>query len=266
METAMLDAKKASNTRAFQTLPRHLRRRAASHNVKRMPARLRAKALSEIEKSEQQKSEEEKSKNQKRPNRRQRRKVASVVEEYRLRQRDKRWLETHVWHAKRMQMKERWGIMIAETPNEKSHRASYRAAKDKTLLQDVSFMGTIELKGGRESIVQTMNSVTSPADTSVGAKWQQQQEQQQQQQLWLRVHPAMHKKVLDELSLAIKFHGTDGKVTVTDLSLDLASFELTGDQSTLLLHTVLVPAAASDGDGDVKEGGAAATTWERLKG
>ncbi|KAJ1933521.1 Ribonucleases P/MRP protein subunit pop1, partial [Linderina macrospora] len=44
----------SSNTgmaRAFQTLPRHLRRRAASHNVKRIPQRLREKAISEMTKS-----------------------------------------------------------------------------------------------------------------------------------------------------------------------------------------------------------------------
>lgn len=37
----------SSTKRAFQTLPRHLRRRAASHNARRVPGRLRAKAASE---------------------------------------------------------------------------------------------------------------------------------------------------------------------------------------------------------------------------
>ena len=34
--------------RAFQTLPRHLRRRAMSHNIHRIPARLRDRAQHEV--------------------------------------------------------------------------------------------------------------------------------------------------------------------------------------------------------------------------
>lgn len=38
----------ALNELAFQSLPRGLRRRAASHNLNRLPARLRAKAAREV--------------------------------------------------------------------------------------------------------------------------------------------------------------------------------------------------------------------------
>lgn len=34
--------------RVFQTLPRHMRRRAASFNIRRLPTRLREKALAEV--------------------------------------------------------------------------------------------------------------------------------------------------------------------------------------------------------------------------
>ena len=44
----MSDSKKALNTRAFQQVPRDLRRRTASHNVKRVPKRLRARAAREV--------------------------------------------------------------------------------------------------------------------------------------------------------------------------------------------------------------------------
>jgi len=37
-----------STHRAFQELPRHLRRRAASHNVRRVPLRLRNKSRAEV--------------------------------------------------------------------------------------------------------------------------------------------------------------------------------------------------------------------------
>ncbi|CAN3502614.1 ribonucleases P/MRP protein subunit Pop1p [Diutina catenulata] len=47
-EHAQLNSKAASSTRVFQALPRVLRRRTASHNVKRIPKRLRTRALKEM--------------------------------------------------------------------------------------------------------------------------------------------------------------------------------------------------------------------------
>ena len=41
MMQALSSASKQSSKRVFQSLPRHMRRRAASHNPKRMPVRLR---------------------------------------------------------------------------------------------------------------------------------------------------------------------------------------------------------------------------------
>ena len=65
-------------------------------------------------------------------------------------------------------------------------------------------------------------------------------------QFWLRVHPVMRDSVLTELSDAAKHHGLTGLVEVSDITLELVSFELTGDQSTSLLQTILRP---SEGDG-----------------
>ncbi|ODV93681.1 hypothetical protein PACTADRAFT_51447, partial [Pachysolen tannophilus NRRL Y-2460] len=48
LEQAQLRSKFSSSTRCFQSLPRTLRRRTASHNVKRVPKRMRAKALREM--------------------------------------------------------------------------------------------------------------------------------------------------------------------------------------------------------------------------
>lgn len=49
LEKAQLNSKFASSTRTFQSLPRTLRRRTASHNVKRIPKRLRKRALREMQ-------------------------------------------------------------------------------------------------------------------------------------------------------------------------------------------------------------------------
>ena len=44
---------KGSTRRVFQTLPRHLRRRAMSHNIHRLPRRMRAAAQHEVNRMEQ---------------------------------------------------------------------------------------------------------------------------------------------------------------------------------------------------------------------
>ena len=41
-------AKYSSARRTFQQLPRHMRRRAASYNINRLPTRLRLKAIAEV--------------------------------------------------------------------------------------------------------------------------------------------------------------------------------------------------------------------------
>lgn len=51
LEQSQLNTKHAASTRVFQALPRTLRRRTASHNVKRIPKRLRARALREMRSS-----------------------------------------------------------------------------------------------------------------------------------------------------------------------------------------------------------------------
>lgn len=48
LEKSQLKSKYASSTRVFQSLPRELRRRTASHNVKRVPKRMRPRALKEM--------------------------------------------------------------------------------------------------------------------------------------------------------------------------------------------------------------------------
>lgn len=48
LENGMQRSRDALTTRAFQKVPRSLRRRTASHNVKRVPRRLRARAKREV--------------------------------------------------------------------------------------------------------------------------------------------------------------------------------------------------------------------------
>lgn len=55
--------------------------------------------------------------------------------EFNRRQKKNKWLETHIWHAKRFHMVKRWGYCLGERPTVKSHRACYRAMTSRCLLQ-----------------------------------------------------------------------------------------------------------------------------------
>lgn len=136
-----------SSKRSWQKLPRHLRRRAASHDTRRVPTYLREKAKAEVRPSVQHanrqptlvdgstkkwrsfqvqieeggKSEDSFS-------------CRNIVEASKsvpsskstrmwlmrivLKLGDKLWLETHIWHAKRMRMETLWGYRLVRfTPS-----------------------------------------------------------------------------------------------------------------------------------------------------
>ena len=48
LEDSLVRSRKSASGRAFQAVPRNLRRRTASHNVKRVPKRLRPRAAKEV--------------------------------------------------------------------------------------------------------------------------------------------------------------------------------------------------------------------------
>lgn len=65
----------------------------------------------------------------KRPSRRHRRRPKNLLEEYQRRQRKHVWLETHIWHAKRFKMEDRWGYRLPLHSTDKGIKASYRATQ-----------------------------------------------------------------------------------------------------------------------------------------
>ena len=78
----------------------------------------------------------------KKKSRKQRRKIRNLREEKRGRGRDRDsahpqrpvWLETHVWHAKRMKMIDHHGYRVAESVNDKGVRQAYRSLRYGCLL------------------------------------------------------------------------------------------------------------------------------------
>ncbi|GAA5882191.1 hypothetical protein JCM3774_005460 [Rhodotorula dairenensis] len=161
MQRAMKTAKEAGTQRAFQSLPRHLRRRAASHNIRRLPERLRARARGEVPKD---------AAKPKRVTRsmlgRHRQRPGLKAEMFRKRQMGKMWIETHVWHAKRMHMTEIWGHRLADRPTAKAFRASYRASQHGALVHDASYFQYFELEGPLDDLRAVLDAICDPTAVS----------------------------------------------------------------------------------------------------
>ncbi|XP_072266959.1 ribonucleases P/MRP protein subunit POP1 [Pyxicephalus adspersus] len=145
-------SQKSSNSLVFQSLPRHMRRRAMGHDVKRLPRRLREIAKREMEKSVHQKKEQSKSKCRKA-----RRRHGNLQLEFNRRQRKNIWLETHIWFTKRFHMVKKWGYCLADRPTMKSYRACYRAMSNHCLLQDLSYLCCVEVMGKEEELLKALS-------------------------------------------------------------------------------------------------------------
>ncbi|KAI0304514.1 ribonucleases P/MRP protein subunit POP1-domain-containing protein [Multifurca ochricompacta] len=162
--------RRASSThRAWQELPRHLRRRAASHHVRRVPLRLRQKSRAEVRRDPTYGFFTRKILGRSLPKRgKNRRELRSDA--FARRQKDKRWLETHLWHAKRMHMENMWGYRLAIKPTEKSFRPSHRASVHGSILHDASYYGLIELRGAQLVLSRALEICCDPAGAGPASK------------------------------------------------------------------------------------------------
>ncbi|KAH9927049.1 POP1-domain-containing protein [Amylocystis lapponica] len=163
MHDAMQNASSNATQRAWQQLPRHLRRRAASHDVRRVPLRLREKARAEMDPMRRKVLGRSKPKLGKT-------KRITRTRQLLKRQRDKTWLETHLWHAKRMKMENMWGYRLAIHPTEKSFRPSHRASVRGSILHDASYYALIELKGPESILRALLDRCCDYQSPSPGAK------------------------------------------------------------------------------------------------
>lgn len=176
------DTEHAGQLRVFQTVPRHMRRRAASHNVKRLPKRIRQRALAQVERdtgNPQQKPKMSKKHKMTILSRRKKRRLNIILKNFDIREALKFninnnkysaeiesmkriWLETHLWHSKRSKMIHLWGYKLPLHPNDKSFRSSFRATKLSSLLIDTSFECVFELNGLIEDINKLMEKFIDP--------------------------------------------------------------------------------------------------------
>ncbi|XP_015124661.1 ribonucleases P/MRP protein subunit POP1 [Diachasma alloeum] len=212
----------------FQKLPVHMRRRVMSHNAKRMPRRLREAHQMQMEKSGL-------PPRAKRPSRKYRRRPHNLLLEYSRRKRTKKWLETHIWHAKRFHMCEKWGYKIPNFSNDRGFRASYRAVAKHCMMQDVSYYSCIELMGPEGVLIERLRAHCRD-QLSFGARmyltgsregslvfykrdncpvgvvhffWRPRGEENLRT-LWIWVHPALFDDVLHEISLDFGFTAAPG--------------------------------------------------------
>ncbi|KAL0485946.1 ribonucleases P/MRP protein subunit pop1 [Acrasis kona] len=166
--------------RIFQTLPRHLRRRQMSHNPHLVPKVLREGAIRESSLPNKVKQ-------------RRRRKIrkrniyrliqAKTFSRFRsgcidtpfddipltpdAKIKPKR-LTTHLFHAKRMHMKNKWGFRIADKNIAKIYRTAYRFNRQHCTIHDASYLICIQLSSNsRESIVSTLTTLLAKGKKSV---------------------------------------------------------------------------------------------------
>ncbi|XP_076592402.1 ribonucleases P/MRP protein subunit POP1 [Chaetodon auriga] len=228
---AMLKAvtKTTGSCHVFGALPKHMRRRAMSHNTKRLPRRLRDVANRMREKSLQagskKKKEQAKSKSRKA-----RRRHGNLLLEFNRRQRKNMWLETHIWHAKRFHMVKKWGYCLGDRPTYKCYRPCYRAMSSHCLLQDLSYYCCIELQGEEDKLLASLSQLTSKeagptfaAALSLSGRrqgsvvvyragqypsqplgpvtflWRPRTQGSTHRQLWIWAHPTIKKDLLPEL-------------------------------------------------------------------
>ncbi|KAJ8290957.1 hypothetical protein GJAV_G00019650 [Gymnothorax javanicus] len=230
---AMLKAvsKTTGSSHVFGALPKHMRRRAMSHDTKRLPVRLREGAQRMLEKS-QQASQKEKKELSKRKCRKARRRHGNLLLEFNRRQRKNVWLETHIWHAKRFHMVKKWGYCLGVQPTYKCYRPCYRAMSKGCLLQELSYYCCIELLGQEDVLLGALSRLTSietgptfaaglclsgrrqgsavlykadqyPTQTlgPVLFLWRPRSTGSTHRQLWLWLHPSLKQDLLSELQL-----------------------------------------------------------------
>ncbi|WVN87681.1 uncharacterized protein L203_102867 [Cryptococcus depauperatus CBS 7841] len=273
-QTAIKAAEAQGNTRAFQSLPRHLRRRAASHNPRRVPRRLRSRAAAEIDTGDTIAKKHRKiAKQRAKGNLRSHLKRATL---FRLRQRSKSWLPTHLWHAKRYHMENLWGWRLPITPTLKCFRHAYRAGRRKAVAWDVSYYGIVEVEGKRQDIINLLTPITGGKfagqrfenGTTVARVsfyqhstfprglvgpaeilWQPQPSTSQFKpcsKIWIRLHPSIFTQVWESLKISsLQATNVTNSTTKTGANLqiknrseELEALEITGPRSGEVLRRV----------------------------
>lgn len=296
LAAAMQTSKTAGSQRAFQSLPRSLRRRAASHDVKRIPKRLRARALQEVSNDDPSCHKRLLTGKNKLGKLRGHKRLLAILEQrkhivgareknaaslpnlqardveakdheatppagklrFEHRQKNKTWLPSHVWHAKRAHFETQWGFQIPEKPSQKCYRKTHRGIKQEgATVWDVSYFATFRVETDDDEIRSLLATWLGPKvlrkrffsgeycfsgdfrlnGVSLGpvqVYWES------ATSVVLRAHPSLTATLLQlfnstrEEKAAHKFH-------YTDLRYAVGSIDIGGPKALQVLNTVLTP-------------------------
>lgn len=178
-----------------------------------------------------------------------------------------KWLETHVWNAKRMQIIEKWGVKMALNRNQRSFRFMYRCSQKEAAIHDASFIRVIELTGDEKSLISMLDSVSDPTIANPGSSkfltgdregrtfihnpfaypsdsvspvsflWKPTDDASIKRTVWIWAHISTLNSVRKTLEKACEILSSPD-IIIKPLDSDLIRFELTGPKS----HSILVKA------------------------
>nr|KAJ3420524.1 hypothetical protein HK105_005559 [Polyrhizophydium stewartii] len=213
----------------------------------------------------------------KKKSRKQRRRADSLREEFLLRPAQNKWLETHIWHAKRMNMIEKWGYKLANYPNDKSRRAAHRASKHQCVLHDASYTQPVQIRGPEHAIAALLRQFLDPtfpdcahSDYARGDRrlvvfmhergaypakaldlveimWQPAVPGTQDRTAWIWTHPAAHSRVAAVLAGAADSDAEwQSQLAITSLKGEFVRFQFCGPRSHAVLFESLKTCDAVD--------------------
>lgn len=179
-------------------------------------------------------------------------------------------LPTHVWHAKRAKMKEKWGYYFAETPSLKCHRITYfAAARSGCVGWDTSYHGWIGVTGRKDELQQlldmtTLHECSIRLEKTSWEGWIYEKEpilsavapvmiisaelppanasSPSNAELLIRTHPSFFVSIWTILASRMQ---SLGSLTLTDHRTRLGSFLLLGPQIQSYIFSALSPSPAS---------------------
>eukprot|EP00475_Leptophrys_vorax_P008992 TRINITY_DN15891_c0_g2_i1.p1 TRINITY_DN15891_c0_g2~~TRINITY_DN15891_c0_g2_i1.p1 ORF type:complete len:675 (+),score=145.97 TRINITY_DN15891_c0_g2_i1:61-2025(+) len=150
-----------------------------SHNPYRIPLTLRKQAKQELQNippsAAMSKSKKKKRRRFPGKGRRYRPRFLINSKEWQKRSAKNRWMETHLWHAKRMKIVNRWSYRIALHPNDRNERFVYKSTCHFATIQDVSFMSqfvlkTSSAKGGTKLLIRVLRPFLAPFEAAISQK------------------------------------------------------------------------------------------------
>ena len=246
-----MENSKPSHKRLFQKLPKHLRRRAMSYDIRKVPKSMRTGTIE----SQVNSAADAKAKNK--PSGRDKMKYRPNSERLMShRNREFRWLETHLWHAKRFHMGEMWGWKVPLAPTMKQTRNLIRMTADKCTMRDVSYYAVVSLSGEHLVLVSRVAEYTRPnANVDCGLHrlvdvelfepfmfpvspigpvklfWVK------EDCLWIICHPILNGCVVEAFKRYFSPEVIDGELNM---------FEVLGPESTDVIRRVLHPTGEND--------------------